>query len=818
MTFQKTVMDSSVTAKRSRAVAAFLLSMALLLSVVAAGWWSVTAAENGGVSCNDLTVKQAPKGGWYVYLKDPSSETQSLKATATEKAVTDYSGIASNEYGWWRIENGRVNFSANGLYANELGYWYVRSGKVKFNYTGVLEGNYYVHRYNGSPLYSDEQGNSQKKPTDSTGSNVKAVSTKKTFWFIKKGRLQTSYTGAKKYSVNGKDGWWRIEGGRVNQNYNGVAKNEYGWWYFKNGRVDFNYTGVAKNDLGWWRIEDGKVNFNYNGVASNEYGTWYLKGGKVDFGYSGAFVLDGYMYVVEKGKVLEVSKLVVKEMSVIRPTVRFNCYGAELSWKAAQAPTGKTVDGYEIYVKNGPMKTWSKVGTVDGKTLSFNHVLNGYADPTQNTRLYDVRAICKNRYGIVTDRSAENRQTEANNYVGGAFDLADPSIVHIEESASQTRLTFKTVPYATSYEVYLGKYGSDGKVAKWSKAGTYKPENPGSGSAALARQGWSKGNQTVTYTNKSGFDIVTVKAVYTEKAANGYPALTLNSSYDCGFRLGQTALQGKKILFMGDSLIVGTPYGPSTLDYSISTRVSEQTGAQTYNAAVGGAVLVSDYPRVINNSIYHNQNVTICDGSYTQIANGSWQGVRDMSDFDIVVLEGGPNDYYQKVSMGTADSDKVSTFYGALNQHLALLKEASRKRVASGRDRIKVVLVDPFYVNELTKKNGLGYTNADFSKAMQTIAQKYDKDPDIDVYLYTGHDTVLNGSNYAYETVDAVHMTAYRYGQMGNHMAMFLKNLKEKDHTVLAKSQPVAAAETTTVPKTEPESTTIQIAEPVSTP
>ena len=77
MTFTKRASTSSVTASRSRAVAAFLLSLSLLLSVVAMGWWSVRAEENAW-SCEDLTVKEAPTGGWYVYEKDPTTDTQAL--------------------------------------------------------------------------------------------------------------------------------------------------------------------------------------------------------------------------------------------------------------------------------------------------------------------------------------------------------------------------------------------------------------------------------------------------------------------------------------------------------------------------------------------------------------------------------------------------------------------------------------------------------------------------------------------------------------------------------------------------------------------
>lgn len=43
-----------------------------------------------------------------------------------------------NEYGWWRIENGALNFGFTGLAQNEYGWWYIRSGMLDFSYTGYV--------------------------------------------------------------------------------------------------------------------------------------------------------------------------------------------------------------------------------------------------------------------------------------------------------------------------------------------------------------------------------------------------------------------------------------------------------------------------------------------------------------------------------------------------------------------------------------------------------------------------------------------------------------------------------------------------------
>lgn len=770
--------------KKHNILTALVLTVVLLCGIVGLGLYSVLAEENGGYKTSQLEVRQAEDRQWYTYEK------------ATTNRVAKVYSVVSNSLGWWRVENSKVNFNANGVYYNDYGYWLVNSGKVNFKHTGFLQLDNIVSQKNGSPIYSNERGETIGNPKGKTA-----------FWLLQDGKVMVSYTGARQGTINGRSGWWKVTNGRVDTTYTGVASNENGWWYFKNGTVDFNKTGVERNNYGWWRIENGKVNFDYNGVASNDYGSWYIQNGKVDFSYSGAFMLGDVMYVVEEGKVIETSTINFGQLPVLRPDVVYTSTGAELSWKAPAVSAGKSIDGYEIYVKTSPTGKYSKVGTVDGKATSFTHDLGwSYADPSQTTRLYDVRAITKNRYGIVTASAPERTANAENNFLGGAYQLVAPSIVSVAENVTNYTVTFKNVPYATQYDIYVGSYVSD-RPTSLRKVTSVKAEKSGAGTQADAQTGYVKANQTVTIPKQVGAQFITVQAVATEKASNGYPAVTLKSNYDTGFRLGQTQLKGQNILFMGDSLIIGTPYGPSTLDYNISTRVGQQTGANVYNAAVGGAVMVSDYPRLINNSIYHNQNVKLCDGTHENFKNGKFQGVKDMTDFDIVVLEGGANDYSGRVPLGTQTSTDVKQFYGALNQHMQLLKEASRKRVAAGKSRTKVVLVDIFYAPQGDSKNLIGMTYADYKQALKNIADAYDQDPDIDVYWYTGTESIVNNKNYKYTTVDNLHMTAYYYGQIGNHMATFLRSLKAKEHPVEEQTTQPAQTTTTTT-------TTVEAAQP----
>ena len=156
------------------------------------------------------------------------------------KVKTSYTGIAKNQYGWWRVKDGYVDFNANGIYKNEYGWWKTTNGKVTFNETGIFKNEY---------------------------------------------------------------GWWRVENSKVNFQANGIYKNDYGWWKTTNGKVTFKENGVFKNEYGWWKVENSKVNFNFTGIASNKYGKWYVKNGKVDFTKNGKVKYNGKTYTVVNGKV-----------------------------------------------------------------------------------------------------------------------------------------------------------------------------------------------------------------------------------------------------------------------------------------------------------------------------------------------------------------------------------------------------------------------------------------------------------------------------------------------------------------------------------
>ena len=153
-------------------------------------------------SCKGLTVKQSGKDWVTVNAKG---------------AQVNYTGVASNNLGWWRVENGKVNFKATGIYQNDYGWWRVETGKVNFKANGIYQNDF---------------------------------------------------------------GWWKTTDGKVLFNENGVFQNSLGWWKVKDSKVDFSFTGIASNQFGSWYLEDGKVRFDKNGSVKYDGKFYIIENGK----------------------------------------------------------------------------------------------------------------------------------------------------------------------------------------------------------------------------------------------------------------------------------------------------------------------------------------------------------------------------------------------------------------------------------------------------------------------------------------------------------------------------------------------------------
>ena len=206
------------------------------------------------------------------------------------KVDTSYTGLISNEAGWFYVKDGAIDHSYTGFAANAVADWYVEDGKITFAKDGILQ---------------DTTGALGEKDAwyYVVGSNVHHVDTvaaNEYGWFkITNGKVDFAYTGI----APNEHGWWRIVNGAVDFNCNSVESNEHGWFKITGGAVDFNYTGIAANQYGWWRIVNGAVDFNCNTVEQNEHGWFKISGGAVDFNYNGIAPNQYGWWMIENGAV-----------------------------------------------------------------------------------------------------------------------------------------------------------------------------------------------------------------------------------------------------------------------------------------------------------------------------------------------------------------------------------------------------------------------------------------------------------------------------------------------------------------------------------
>ena len=53
-----------------------------------------------------------------------------------------YTGLASNEYGWFYVTGGVLDWNYIGLANNEYGWFYISNGVLDWNYTGTASNEY----------------------------------------------------------------------------------------------------------------------------------------------------------------------------------------------------------------------------------------------------------------------------------------------------------------------------------------------------------------------------------------------------------------------------------------------------------------------------------------------------------------------------------------------------------------------------------------------------------------------------------------------------------------------------------------------------
>lgn len=91
------------------------------------------ATWDGKYPSAEVIVKKGEDGKWGSFVADK-------KVNAT--------GVYCNEYGWWFVRDGYVDYDYTGIAGNDKGKWYVEKGKCNFHYNNTFtahdSGKYYT--------------------------------------------------------------------------------------------------------------------------------------------------------------------------------------------------------------------------------------------------------------------------------------------------------------------------------------------------------------------------------------------------------------------------------------------------------------------------------------------------------------------------------------------------------------------------------------------------------------------------------------------------------------------------------------------------
>lgn len=240
---------------------------------------------------------------------------------------------------------------------------------------------------------------------------------------------------------------------------------------------------------------------------------------------------------------------------------------------------------------------------------------------------------------------------------------------------TKKKITWNAVAYATSYVVYVWK---------------------------SEKSGWSKlGETTATSYQLKDYN---KNYYYTVRAMSG----NLQSSCDTSFTGKYNVSYSKKyknsdkILFEGDSITAGTY---ASQYYSWAERSAALLGMKCTNRAKDGS---SIYSTVTAKSV---------------LARSKKEGFKG---YKVIVLAVGSNDYGKNREMGSIDSNKSNTFYGAYNQVLTMIKKQNPKaRVILCTPIERRVLGKDYTLYGTSAANALGYTLEEYSQAIRNLAEKY---------------------------------------------------------------------------------------------
>jgi len=463
-----------------------------------------------------------------------------------------------------------------------------------------------------------------------------------------------------------------------------------------------------------------------------------------------------------------------------RPTVSvdFQNLKAVISWSAVEQ-----ADGYCVYRKVGSDGTYQKIATLGSSARSYTEVYRSakgissnkinaghFIDPSYNSLHYTVRPYHVSTYKNIKKTSWGLYSRD------GEFHLEPPVIVNLTKSS----IKWGNVPNAKSYRI-LKKSSPNGS---WSSVKTVTRKSGTTMSASMS---------------------INSNSYYAVQAVSSKNGKKVYSKVEPGATLKYAGSE-QKILYFGDSITYGSPYKGNTTRhiFSYPNRVHLLTGAKFYNPSIPGSTYHYAKPdtdetggryRMVTGVVgkirdgNNPDNYVKLDTANKKSVNGIKDG-STISDYDVVIMAAGTNDYLDNTPLGAEDSDDISTFNGSFNTIMSDISAASQKRLENGMPGIQVVFVDLFYSdrtypsnygernNRDVTPNKIGLTLQDYQKELNKAYEKWSAEPSLRLFHFeTRKYGIVDNSNCPYMASDNLHFTKYAYAQYGNALADFLSQV-----------------------------------------
>lgn len=193
----------------------------------------------------------------------------------------------------------------------------------------------------------------------------------------------------------------------------------------------------------------------------------------------------------------------------------------------------------------------------------------------------------------------------------------------------------------------------------------------------------------LAYTNNTGDDIW-VRICSRTAAGGNYVPLDLFKEVKMYYKTlyhADEKLDGKKIVVIGDSLIYGNLLGNGVTWTAI---MQNDTGAEVYNYGINGNAISS-----------------VSGGTGTPMSV-RYADIEELPTADIVVVEGGANDYNNACPLGTLADTQNNTFIGAVNVLIDGIRQLA--------PQAQILFMTTY--NRTAAANSAGLHYADYANAM----------------------------------------------------------------------------------------------------